>query len=41
LRATHLKYHLSTVALLRADQIAHYGELRGYGEGKPMQHRHH
>ena len=41
LRTTHLKYHLSTVALLRADQVARYGELRGYGDGKPMQHRHH
>jgi hypothetical protein len=41
LRATHLKYHLSTVALLQPDQVARYGELRGYGEGKPMQHRHH
>jgi len=41
LRATHLKYHLSTVALLQPDQIARYGELRGYGGDQPMQHRHH
>ena len=41
LRATHLKYHLSTVALLQPDQIVRYGELRGYGGGKPMQHHHH
>jgi Spy/CpxP family protein refolding chaperone len=40
LRATHLKYHLSTIALLQPEQIARYGELRGYGDGKPMQHRH-
>lgn len=31
LRNTHLKYHLSTVALLSAEQIRRYAELRGYG----------
>src|SRR4051794_39024189 len=31
LRETHLKYHLSTVALLSSDQMQHYAELRGYG----------
>lgn len=31
LRNTHLKYHLSTAALLNPDQIRRYAELRGYG----------
>jgi LTXXQ motif family protein len=30
LRYTHLKYHLSTAALLTPDQIRRYTELRGY-----------
>ena len=30
LREAHLKYHLSTAALLTADQIDRYAELRGY-----------
>jgi hypothetical protein len=30
LRNTHLKYHLSTAALLGPDQIRRYAELRGY-----------
>jgi LTXXQ motif family protein len=30
LRNTHLKYHLSTAALLKDEQIRRYGELRGY-----------
>ena len=38
LRETHLKYHLSTVALLRPDQLQKYAELRGYG-GHAM-HKH-
>jgi len=33
LRNTHLKYHLSTAALLSADQIRRYAELRGYVGG--------
>jgi hypothetical protein len=33
LRNTHLKYHLSTAALLSADQIHRYAELRGYLPG--------
>ena len=42
LRETHLKYHLSTVAVLSPDQMQRYAELRGYGgEGQPMEHRHH
>jgi len=40
LRAAHLRYHLSTVALLRPDQIERYGQLRGYGGPKPVQHQH-
>jgi hypothetical protein len=31
LRNTHLKYHLSTRALLAPDQVRRYVELRGYG----------
>lgn len=31
LRIAHLKYHLRTVPLLDAGQIARYEELRGYG----------
>jgi hypothetical protein len=38
LRETHLKYHLSTVAILTPDQMLRYAELRGYG-GHPMHHR--
>ncbi len=30
LRDTHLKYHLATVAVLSADQIHRYANLRGY-----------
>jgi phage-related minor tail protein len=37
LRDTHLKYHLSTVALLSRDQMQRYAELRGYGDQK-LQH---
>jgi hypothetical protein len=32
LRAAHLKYHLTTAALLSEEQIRRYGELRGYGD---------
>jgi Spy/CpxP family protein refolding chaperone len=39
LRETHLKYHLSTVAILTPGQMQRYAELRGYGE-KPMHHHH-
>ena len=39
LRETHLKYHLSTVAILTPGQFQRYAELRGYGE-KPMHHHH-
>ncbi|HSI00792.1 MAG TPA: hypothetical protein VLA02_09335 [Reyranella sp.] len=40
LRNAHLRYHLTTLALLQADQIERYGRLRGYGDGEPRQHRH-
>lgn len=33
LRAAHLKYHLSQIALLTPHQVRRYGELRGYGAG--------
>jgi LTXXQ motif family protein len=39
LRETHLKYHLTTVALLSETQRQRYSELRGYGGGNP-EHRH-
>ena len=39
LRETHLKYHLSTGAVLNPRQMQRYAELRGYGD-KPMQHHH-
>jgi len=42
LRETHLKYHLSTVAVLSPGQIQRYAELRGYGgETGPTEHHHH
>jgi hypothetical protein len=37
LRETHLKYHLSTAAILNPSQMLKYAELRGYGDG----HKHH
>lgn len=42
LRAAHLKYHLSTVAILTPEQVAKYAELRGYaGPAAPAQHHMH
>jgi len=42
LRATHLKYHLSTVAVLTPEQVSRYNELRGYkAEDGPMHHQMH
>jgi hypothetical protein len=41
LRETHLKYHLSTVALLSPDQMQRYAELRGYGGQTPPTGHHH
>jgi Spy/CpxP family protein refolding chaperone len=38
LRATHLKYHLAMVNVLTPEQIARYGELRGYGAAAPAGH---
>lgn len=35
LRATHLRYHLATVAILGPAQVAQYNELRGYAGGSP------
>lgn len=40
LRETHLKYHLSTAALLDPGQIQRYATLRGY-EGGPAAHQNH
>ena len=39
LRETHLKYHLSTVAVLSPGQMQRYAELRGYGD-QSMHHHH-
>jgi len=43
LRTTHLKYHLSTLAVLNPTQVQKYAELRGYS-GQPAagahQHQH-
>lgn len=41
LRATHLKYHLSTVAMLEPSQIQQYSTLRGYGNSGSQEHHHH
>lgn len=42
LRETHLKYHLSTLAVLSPHQVHRYGELRGYGgQAPPTMHHHH
>jgi Spy/CpxP family protein refolding chaperone len=41
LRAAHLKYHLSTVAMLEPSQIQQYSAIRGYDNGGSQQHRHH
>src|SRR5258708_217535 len=42
LRGTHLKYHLSTAAVLSPGQIQRYAELRGYGgQAGPIEHHHH
>ncbi|MGH8429458.1 MAG: Spy/CpxP family protein refolding chaperone [Solimonas sp.] len=41
LRTAHLKYHLATVEVLTPEQVARYGELRGYATAdKPGPHRH-
>jgi Spy/CpxP family protein refolding chaperone len=41
LRAAHLKYHLSTVAMLEPSQIQQYSALRGYANSGPQEHHHH
>jgi hypothetical protein len=41
LRETHLKYHLSTGAILSPSQMLKYAELRGYGGGHGNGHRRH
>ena len=41
LRSVHLAAHLETRALLNADQIALYQQLRGYGDPAGMPHHHH
>ena len=38
LRETHLKYHLATIAILSADQMHRYSDLRGYGDQSMMHH---
>ena len=41
LRDTHLKYHLSTAAVLQPQQLHRYAELRGYtGTGPAPGHMH-
>ena len=43
LRSAHLRYHLSTLAVLTPAQVKRYGELRGYAAdaASPHQHRMH
>jgi hypothetical protein len=41
LRATHLKYHLSTLDVLTPAQANRYAELRGYTGAQPQQQQHH
>jgi Spy/CpxP family protein refolding chaperone len=41
LRAAHLKYHLSTVAILTPEQVARYNKLRGYKADERPPHDHH
>jgi hypothetical protein len=41
LRSVHLAAHLQTRALLNADQIARYKQLRGYDDPTATAHHHH
>jgi hypothetical protein len=41
LRETHLKYHLSTAALVTQSQMQRYSELRGYGDHAMNPTHHH
>jgi hypothetical protein len=40
LRATHLRYHLLTVAVLTAHQVDQYSQLRGYKGDEPAKNPH-
>jgi hypothetical protein len=40
LRAAHLKYHLATNAILSAEQVTRYNELRGYAASAHRGHEH-
>jgi hypothetical protein len=40
LRETHLKYHLSTSAILSPEQARRYAELRGYAASAPSHSPH-
>jgi hypothetical protein len=40
LRVAHLRYHLSTVAVLEPAQIQQYSALRGYDYGGSQEHHH-
>ena len=41
LRASHLKAHLQTTALLTPQQVDRYAALRGYNDGNPEEHTGH
>ena len=41
LRTAHLKYHLSTVAILNPEQVTRYNELRGYKAEEGLTQQHH
>ncbi len=41
LRATHLKFHLSTLDILTPVQIQKYAQLRGYSGSEPAKQHHH
>jgi hypothetical protein len=41
LRAAHLTYHLSTVAMLEPSQIQQYSALRGYDKAGSQEHHRH
>jgi hypothetical protein len=41
LRSAHLKYHLSTVAMLQPSQIQQYSLMRGYDNGSSQEPHHH
>jgi len=41
LRAAHLRYHMSTAAILQPGQMSRYAELRGYAAGRRGTGGHH